>query len=278
MRLRALLRRRHEVSADAARQHRESKKIISQSTIVNAAPTCRTAEAGAAARGWRSSRLSRPASSVVRRWQRPCAKRTNGSCASSPRAKPLQVVPDDNSPEHRAAAQASDSAARPDEAQPASGLAAPPGSEPHEDIEGFIPSLKLEREIAALFPAGTTLEDVVKMEPSTKGAGCRRASAFGPRPARRPVTPSASTRRQPRAPAPAFPPCAPSRQPSCAEQAAAARVRCMAPYAGVPLPHSSAGMPCAGAPCLGRPAAALVSRSPSARLPLPLPFPGAAAS
>jgi len=49
------------------------------------------------------------------------------------------------------------------------------GSEPDEDIESFIRSLKLEREIAALFPAGTTLEGVVKMEPAQTADVLRRA-------------------------------------------------------------------------------------------------------
>jgi len=69
----------------------------------------------------------------------------------------------------------SDSPARPEEAQPAPGLAALRDSKPDQDIEGFIRSLKLEREIAALFPAGTTLEDVVKMEPAQTADVLRQA-------------------------------------------------------------------------------------------------------
>ena len=64
----------------------------------------------------------------------------------------------------------------------------------------------------------------------------------------RPATPSASARRQPRAPALAATPCASSPQLSCAAaRAAAAQIRCIAPCAGFPLPHSSAGVPFAGA-------------------------------
>ena len=57
----------------------------------------------------------------------------------------------------------------------AGGNTQPSTGEPDEDIERFIRSLKLERQIAALFFAGTTLADVVAMEPAETAEVLRKA-------------------------------------------------------------------------------------------------------